>query len=253
MHTAYYKEYSNNLNRYMEFKVYGHSGIPILVFPAQDGRFFDYENFKMIEATEHFIEQGLVQFFCIDSIDQETFSSMGNQTWRIVQYDNYINYVCDEVIPHIYTIQKETDINNPFIGHIITTGCSMGATHALNIFLRRPDIFKGTIAMSGIYHAGFFFNDYQDGRIYENSPLDYLPNMPKDHYYIEAYRHSDIIISVGQGRWEEECIEDTRRLQTIFNELGINNAWIDFWGYDVDHDWPWWRVQIVHFLEQLVK
>ena len=39
MHTAYYKEYSHSLGRDMEFMVYGHSGKPCVVFPAQDGRF----------------------------------------------------------------------------------------------------------------------------------------------------------------------------------------------------------------------
>ena len=45
MKVEYYKEYSHILNRDMEFKVYGHSGQPILVFPCQDGRFYDFENF----------------------------------------------------------------------------------------------------------------------------------------------------------------------------------------------------------------
>ena len=45
MRVEYFKEYSNCLNRDMEFKVYGHAGMPLLVFPAQDGRFYDFENF----------------------------------------------------------------------------------------------------------------------------------------------------------------------------------------------------------------
>ena len=36
MKVEYFKEYSNCLNREMEFKIYGHTGIPLLVFPAQD-------------------------------------------------------------------------------------------------------------------------------------------------------------------------------------------------------------------------
>ena len=44
MKIEYFKEYSHCLNRDMEFKVYGHMGIPCLVFPAQDGRFYDFEN-----------------------------------------------------------------------------------------------------------------------------------------------------------------------------------------------------------------
>ena len=45
MKVEYYKEFSHELNRDMEFKVFGHAGVPCLVFPAQDGRFYDFENF----------------------------------------------------------------------------------------------------------------------------------------------------------------------------------------------------------------
>ena len=41
MQIRYYKEYSRFLNRFMEFKVYGHAGRPIVIFPCQSGRFFD--------------------------------------------------------------------------------------------------------------------------------------------------------------------------------------------------------------------
>ena len=51
MHTAYYNEYSYHLDRMMEFKVYGHAGRPCLVFPAQSGRFYDFENFGMVGAV----------------------------------------------------------------------------------------------------------------------------------------------------------------------------------------------------------
>lgn len=38
MNVEYYKELSHELNRDMEFKVYGHTGIPCLVFlPRTDG------------------------------------------------------------------------------------------------------------------------------------------------------------------------------------------------------------------------
>ena len=36
-------------------------------------------------------------------------------------------------------------------------------------------------------------------------------------------------------------------LDRIFREKGIH-AWCDFWGYDVNHDWPWWYRQMRYFL-----
>ena len=55
MKIEWFKEYSHCLDRDMEFKVYGHAGRPILVFPAQNGRFFDFENFGMVNTVEHYI------------------------------------------------------------------------------------------------------------------------------------------------------------------------------------------------------
>ena len=64
MKVEYFKEYSKCLNRDMEFKVYGHRGNPILVFPAQDGRFYDFENFKMVDSIKYLIDDGKIQLFC---------------------------------------------------------------------------------------------------------------------------------------------------------------------------------------------
>lgn len=251
MEGTYYKQYSGYLNREMEFKVYGHSGKAFVVFPAQDGRFFDYENFKMIEAASWYIENGLVQFFCVDSIDKETWSNVGgDESQRIERYENYIKYICDEFYPYMCEIHALT--SNDQKVECYTTGCSMGATHALNIFLRRPDLFKGVLALSGVYHASYFFPNYQDSRIYDNSITDYLPNMPCDHPYVPMYQNSKIVLCAGKGRWENEAIDDTGFIKRCFENLNVP-AWVDFWGEDVDHDWPWWRKQVAYFLQFFVR
>ena len=41
MEMQYFKEYSPELGRDMECKLYGHAGRPMLYIPCQDGRFFD--------------------------------------------------------------------------------------------------------------------------------------------------------------------------------------------------------------------
>ena len=71
--------------------------------------------------------------------------------------------------------------------------------------------------------------------------------MPADHPYMELYRNSNIIICVGQGAWEDELLASTRELDAVLREKNIP-AWIDYWGYDVNHDWPWWRKQMPYFL-----
>ena len=115
----------------------------------------------------------------------------------------------------------------------------MGAMHAANLFFRRPDLFDKVFAISGLYDSYDGFGDYMDDILYNNCPVFYLPNMPVDHPYISMYNERQILIVVGRGRWEEELIASTDRLNHVLRSKGIN-ATVDYWGHDVDHDWPWW-------------
>ena len=63
MEKRYYSEYSQCLDRNMDFIVYGHSGVPLLVFPAQDGHPQDYENFGMVDVVMYncFVSEALMK------------------------------------------------------------------------------------------------------------------------------------------------------------------------------------------------
>ena len=50
MKSEYFKKYSPALSRDVECKYYGHAGRPVIFIPCQDGRFYDFENFKMTDA-----------------------------------------------------------------------------------------------------------------------------------------------------------------------------------------------------------
>ena len=52
MHIEYHKWWSHNLSRDMEYKVFGHDGQAFLAFPCQDGRFYDWENYKMGDLVQ---------------------------------------------------------------------------------------------------------------------------------------------------------------------------------------------------------
>ena len=45
---------------------------------------------------------------------------------------------------------------------------------------------------------------------------------------------------------EDEMVKSTGLMKETFDRLSVN-AWCDFWGSDVNHDWPWWRKQITLF------
>jgi esterase/lipase superfamily enzyme len=125
----------------------------------------------------------------------------------------------------------------------------MGGYHAANFFFRHPDIFDAVIALSGLFRLNHFIGDYMDENVYFNTPLAYLPSI-NDPWYLDQYRQSRIIVGVGQGAWEDEMLEDARALKRILEEKGIPH-WIDFWGQDVNHDWPWWHKMLPYFLDKL--
>lgn len=238
----YYKHYSQSLGRDMEYKIYGEGRRSLLVFPSQDGRFYDYENFGMTDVLAPWIDKGELRVICCDGIDWETWSDLGgNPRWRIEQHERWYHYIIDELLP---TVRRGDET-------FIVTGCSMGGFHAGNFFFRRPDLFDTVIALSGLYHASYFFGDYSDELVYSNSPEDYLRWMPQDHHYWDLYRQRRIICCVGQGNWEEDLLASTRRLDALLRERNVP-AWIDYWGYDVAHDWPWWRKQLPYFIEKVL-
>lgn len=249
METQYFKQYSPALGRDMEVKVYGHAGRPVLFIPCQNGRFFDFENFHMTDAWAPFIDAGQVMVFSIDTIDAETWSDVnGDAYWRIRRYEQWIHFIVDELAPFM---QDMVNARNGWDGYpgIIAFGCSLGATHAANLYFRFPGVFDGLLALSGIYTASYGFGSYMDEVVYRNSPVDYLAGMPNDHPYIAEYNKHQGIICVGQGAWEVP--ETTRRIAQICQEKGIH-LWVDFWGYDCAHDWDWWYKQVAYFVPKLL-
>ena len=241
MQKRYFKEYSPHLGREMEFNVYGHGGKPVLVIPCQNGRFYDWEGFGMMDTLGDYLEQGRLQLFCLDTIDGETLSNVGGNPYdRIRRHEAWYQYVIEELVPRIREINGTGQ-------DLLTTGFSMGAYHAGNFFFRRPDIFDSVIGLSGVYDTDAMYNGYMDELVYANDPCASIANMPEDHPYIALYNRRRIVFCVGQGAWEEPLLEGTRRLDGVLRSKGIH-AWIDYWGYDVNHDWPWWRRQIRYFL-----
>ena len=250
METHYWKEYSHALGRDMECKVYGHAGRPVLFIPCQNGRFFDFESFHMDDVWAPWIDAGKVMVFAIDTIDQETWSDKnGDPYWRIRRHEQWIRYIVDELAPSIRAITNERNGWDGYPG-IITFGCSLGATHAVNLFFRFPDVFDGMLALSGIYNAEFGFGTYMDEVVYQNSPVHFLRNMPPHHPYVERYNRNRGIICVGLGAWE--LPESSYQIGQICREKGIHNVWVDVWGGDVAHDWPWWYKQVLYFVPKLL-
>lgn len=122
---------------------YGHWGRPVVVFPSEQGRAWDYESNGMIEAIAPLIDQGRIKVYCVDSFDHATWSNRGLELeQRAVGHRAYESWITDRVMPFVaHDSGGTTDA--------ITTGCSLGAYHALQLALTRADLFPVAICQSG--------------------------------------------------------------------------------------------------------
>ena len=180
----------------------------------------------------------------MDTVDAESWSLRdGSREQRVERQEQYLRYLVEQVVP----LMREENDALPY-----TMGMSMGANHAAITFLRRPELFRGMLALSGVYDSDYFFGGFMNPTLYDNSPECFLPNMPADHPYIALYNRKKMVFCVGQGAWEEDGVRTLRHLQQVFESKGIH-AWCDFWGFDVNHDWPWWFKQLRYFLPFLLN
>ena len=190
MKKEYIEHYSKCLNKQMHLCIYGHAGVTVLGFPTQDSNCHNYEDFGIIYHLSDFIEQGRIQIVTVDSVDEESWScENGIPSWRSARQEQYHNYIIEEVYPIL--MQKNTSNMLP-----IVTGPSLGANHAAITFLRRPELFSGMLALSGVYNSDYFFQGWCDGNLYQNSPERFLENMPADHPYINLYNQKKMIFCV---------------------------------------------------------
>ena len=242
MHVEGHTWFSPALGHEMSLKVYGHDGRPVVAFPSLEGRYWGFEDRGMVDACAGFIDRGRVRIVSVDGIDPQTWANWNAHPGdRARRHEDYDRYLANEVVPFVRDLTgRET---------AWATGASMGAFHAANALFRHPDLFDGLVAMSGLYQLRMFIGDAVDDAVYFNSPLLFLPGL-EDPWYLDRFRAAKIAIVVGQGAWEEEMVADTKALEEILRAKSIP-AVVDYWGYDVNHDWPWWRKMLPHYLELL--
>lgn len=235
--------YSQNLGMEMPLVAYGHAGYPVLMFPTAAADYLEYERFHLVDAIKDLIEAGRVRAYSINSVNR--YSLLNEQAPPNVKAElltRYDRYIVDEVLP---AIRRDTGDEG---ARPITTGASLGAFLSANAYFRHPDLLRGVIAMSGSYDIRSYLRGYEDDNVYFNNPADYLPNLNDDYYLPLLKRADSIVILSGQGAYEAP--ERSRNLAEILTKKGIPHT-LDLWGYDVNHDWPWWRKMLPHYLGKM--
>lgn len=236
--------YSERLHQVMPLVAYGHYGTPVLMLPTAAADFLEYERFQLIDSVRWFIDQGKVKLYSVNSVNKQALLNREAAPWDKVELlERYDGYLTQEVLPLIRNDCRDQGVK-PFV-----MGISLGAYLAANVFFRHPDLFAGAILMSGSYDIRGFLDGHYSDQVYFNNPTDYLPNL-NDRYHLPILQNGGrrIIIFTGQGAHEDA--NRSRRLSDILNSKGIPH-WLDVWGYDVSHDWPWWRQATPYYFGKL--
>lgn len=231
--------FSPALGKEMPIAVYGHYGPALLMIPTAAADYLEYERFELIEALRPLIDAGRIKIFSVNSINMESWMNKQMEgAHKAIRHNQFNEYIFNEVIPFIKTF---TSNDTP----ITTCGASFGAFHAMNLFLKRPDLISGVIAMSGVYDLMEYTDGYYDEQVYFNSPSHYIPNLT-DHEILEKIRRGKIIIVTGSGN--HEAPDANRRFADLLHSKSIPHR-LEIWGQDIHHDWPTWRKMLPYFLE----
>lgn len=236
--------YSERLQQDMPLVAYGHYGPPVLMLPTAAADFLEYERFHLVDSVRWWLEQGRVKMYSVNSVNRLALLNDTAMPWdKVAWLNRYDGYITQEVLPLI-----RNDCHDPQAKPVVV-GISLGAYLAGNLFFRHPDLFGGAILLSGSYDIRSYLSGWYNEDAYFNNPVDYLPQL-NDNYHLPTLRHGSrqIVIFTGQGAFEAP--DRSRRLSDILHSKGIPH-WLDVWGHDVNHDWPWWRKAMPHYFGKL--
>lgn len=234
------------LSRDMHMLMFGHAGLPVLVFPSSEGAFHEYEDYWMVRWLTWLIDAGKLRLYCVGSYDSDSWYSKSLPMHeRAYRHSLYESWVMNQAIPAI-----AHDVGDPNV-KLLTTGCSFGAYHAANFTLKHPTRFNHALCMSGVYDIRFLMHGHHDDWVYFNNPMEYVTHMHGS--MLDAVRKNvHITLVCGQGQWEGPALASTRQFWSLLSQKGIPN-YMDLWGYDVSHDWHWWREQIIWYMSHFVE
>lgn len=234
MKEDYHKWYSPTLNKDVEMLVFGHAGYPVVLFPTTMGKHNECRDMKLVESAKWFLEEGLVQIYCPDSINELSWYDKGiHPADRVKNHVWYDKFIMDEVVNPI--------CNDRGIQKLALAGVSFGGYHAANFAFKHPERVSHMFSLSGSFDIKSFLDGYYDDNVFFNNPVDFL---------LES-NHPDLWnmkIILGVGEWDI-CLEANQILAKILTDKNIP-FWFDERKW-AEHDWPLWREMFPHYLSKI--
>ena len=176
--------------------VFGHAGYPIILFPTTMGKHNECRDMKLVESVRWFVEQGLVQIYCPDSINELSWYNKNiHPAARAKNHAVYDEFIMNEIVNKISTekgLQK-----------VAVAGPSFGGYQAANFAFRHPERVSHMFSMSGSFDIKDFVDGHYDDNVFFNNPVDFLPGA----------NHPDLWnmkIVLGVGEWDI-CLDANKK------------------------------------------
>jgi esterase/lipase superfamily enzyme len=219
----------------MELLWFGWSGRPVIAFPTSGARFYELEDFGLLDALAPKVEAGEIQVCCIDSVDTESwYNRRAHPAHKVRRHDQYDRYVRQEVFPFARERARRSDL--------ALYGASFGGYHVVNLACRYPEEVSRAIAFSGIFDTHRFLGGYWDDLCYFHCPTAYVPNMNGDW----TRRLSGVEFIVATGEFDH-LAPGNREFQAMLASKAIH-AVSEIWPGVFGHDWPFWKQHLQRFL-----
>jgi esterase/lipase superfamily enzyme len=232
----------------MDVLAYGHAGLPVVFIGAERASAWDFERHGLLDAVRPLLDAGRLRLYATDTYDAASWrnEALGRED-RARAHQRFEDFVLADLVPAVHR-------DCGWLAPIAVTGPSLGAFQAVDLCLRRPDVFPVALGLSGVYDLDRIGWGDRGDTFYFHNPVDYVAGMSGDHLdWVRA--HARIVLVVGTGMWEDDsasgALNATRRFAGVLADKGIPHE-LDVWGPDTPHDWPSWARMLAEHLPRLV-
>jgi esterase/lipase superfamily enzyme len=200
---------------------WGHYGTPLLLLPSAGGDFEEVERFHLVAAIKGMVESGRVKVFSVDGLAARPRLRGNVPPERSAAIQAACEeFLLEEALPIIHRDCHSSSLE------ILVAGAALGAMSAVSLLFRRPEVFRGALAMSCLEELS-------------RKPAGEPP---------AALRQRFVQIASGEGAFEQPA--RSRELARSLTALGVPNH-LDLWGPNYPHTWTTWREMLQKYVSVL--
>ena len=187
------------------------------------------------------LNRNQVRFFLCDCFQDWTSDAITHQE-RMAAYEKWLQFLQFEMVPYIRSLS--------FTNDFMVCGIEVGALHAMNIFLRLPQVINKVLCLSGIYKPSYYVKRYYDEYMLKNTPGIFLRSL--DEEQLALYRKANIILCASRHPSEHMMETYLHEMEEILRIKDIP-ALVEYWEYEALSNWDWWSRQLDYFLPLLLS